>query len=197
MLRSGLEHRSLSHQPRMVGPLLVCQFPICTNSTVAWRRFCGHWRLFLRQQRSFFHDVAPLRHRFIHLFHFSISIMLSVVLFAFACLQGLVAAQLPAYNGTYGVGYQVIEVPLPYPQLIAPQRNKVTAKAAFEVSRDDNSSGDQKVDLRCSFKLCCSRSTILPTRTTNPPKHRLHGFKIWISSLKVSLPVLTELLTLH
>lgn len=51
----------------------------------------------------------------------------------FASLQGLVYAQLPPYEGEYGVGYMTVEVPVSYPRSIGPQRIVSTTQAAFNL----------------------------------------------------------------
>ena len=48
-----------------------------------------------------------------------------------AGLQGLVYAQLPPYEGQYGVGYMTIEVPVQNMRSISPQRILATSQPAF------------------------------------------------------------------
>jgi hypothetical protein len=64
---------------------------------------------------------------------------------ALACLQGLVSAQLPPYEGENGVGYITIEVPVPR-QNIAPNRLTSNSRAAFAVSVSKRQDGRVVVD---------------------------------------------------
>jgi hypothetical protein len=55
----------------------------------------------------------------------------TAVLLLAGILPSIVLAQLPAYEGEYGVGYVTVEVLVENPRSIAPQRVLNTSQAAF------------------------------------------------------------------